>query len=134
MHQCSIYHRDLKLENIIVEIETGTIKIIDFGLAKKFKVQENGELEYDNDYIGTPTYMAPEILMHRFYKCDKAEVFSLAIILFELVSGKHPFEDKMNLMAEIEDSSPISNTATKDNWLYISCINRSDSFKKYHEK
>ena len=58
LHSKKIMHRDLKLENILVD-ETGYLKIIDYGLAKT--LQEN---QTSKTFCGTPEYLAPEMVMH----------------------------------------------------------------------
>ena len=58
LHSKGIMHRDLKLENILVD-ETGYLKIIDYGLAKT--LQEN---QTSKTFCGTPEYLAPEMVMH----------------------------------------------------------------------
>jgi serine/threonine-protein kinase ULK2 len=80
-----IAHRDLKLANVLLKKDL-TIKLADFGFAK-----EGGEEEVMmKTYCGTPITMAPEILKGKPYdkKCD---IWSLGVILFQLVFGKLPF-------------------------------------------
>lgn len=83
MQSQSISHRDLKLENILVD-QALTIKIADFGFA----TENPGMLE---SYKGTPVYMAPEIALGHKYSGYKADIFSAGVILFTLVRGIFPF-------------------------------------------
>lgn len=83
MQSQSISHRDLKLENILVD-ESLTIKVADFGFA----TENAGLLE---SYKGTPVYMAPEIALGKKYTGYKADLFSAGVILFTLVRGIFPF-------------------------------------------
>ena len=78
-------YRDLKPENILIG-EDCHIKLCDFGLAKQFVNSEDKE----NAFLGTPQYLAPEIVLQQPY--DKnIELWTLGILLFELLSGSPPF-------------------------------------------
>ena len=84
-HHSKVIHRDVKLENILLD-ERNNIKVIDFGLSaiashhKKLKV-----------YCGSPSYAAPEIVARRHYCGPPADIWSLGIVLFAMISGYLPF-------------------------------------------
>jgi len=85
-HNLNIMHRDLKPENILLEAnkQYDQIKLIDFGTAKKFDPSKKIK-----EQIGTPYYIAPEILNGQYGKeCD---LWSLGVITFILLSGIPPF-------------------------------------------
>jgi len=90
IHQNSIMHRDLKPENWLVqtkgEIHKGsTLKLIDFGLSRRFKGKENIYTK-----LGTPLYIAPEVLAGVYdYKAD---LWSTGVIMHLMLSGSQPFE------------------------------------------
>ena len=85
LHSMGIAHRDIKLANVLLKKDL-TIKLADFGFAK----EESTEEVMMKTYCGTPITMAPEILKGKPYdkKCD---IWSLGVILFQLVFGKLPF-------------------------------------------
>ena len=87
MHSNGICHRDLKLENILFKSKSKSlVKIIDFGLSK-----ENID-EKMKSYIGTPYYVAPEVLESKGYdkKCD---LWSLGVCLFKCLTGEYPYNE-----------------------------------------
>lgn len=87
MHSKNVSHRDLKLENILVDSDL-TLKIADFGYASMQK-----SLDLLSSYRGTFTYMAPEIKEGRKYTGLKVDLFSAGVILFILVRGIFPFKE-----------------------------------------
>ena len=86
MHNNKVAHRDLKLENLLIESNLDT-KIADFGFASNSNIHEL------SSYRGTLTYMAPEIKEGKQYDGTKADVFSLGVILFIIVQGIFPFKE-----------------------------------------
>lgn len=86
MSSKKVSHRDLKLENILVECDL-TLKIADFGYASFQKV------DLLSSYRGTFTYMAPEIKEGKEYNGLKVDLFSTGVILFILVKGIFPFKE-----------------------------------------
>ncbi|HLB89643.1 MAG TPA: serine/threonine-protein kinase, partial [Terriglobales bacterium] len=93
-HERGIVHRDLKPENIMLT-PTSQVKILDFGVAKQLPPAEvTATTETVNGgsglAAGTPAYMAPEALLEKDTD-PRADIFSLGVILYEAVSGRHPF-------------------------------------------
>lgn len=89
-HQNQIAHRDLKPDNLLLQ-EDGVIKLCDFGVSRKML---NGCLM--NDYVGTRAFMAPEIQQKKSYVGWAADIWSLGIILYTLVTGTIPFRDAIS--------------------------------------
>lgn len=90
-HSRGVYHRDLKPENLLLDAD-GNLKVTDFGLSavpQQFK--EDGLL---HTTCGTPNYVAPEVLVDRGYDGAKADLWSCGVILFILMAGYMPFDDK----------------------------------------
>ena len=89
LHELGLVHRDIKPANILIAID-GTIKLVDFGLAKR--EGEKG-LTMSGEAIGTPYYLSPESIRGR--QADiRSDLYSLGITLFELAAGRKPFTGK----------------------------------------
>ena len=93
-HRRGVYHRDLKLENLLLD-ENGDLKVSDFGLSALLESKQKDGLLHTT--CGTPAYVAPEIIRKKGYDGAKADIWSCGVILFVLLAGFLPFNDK-NLM------------------------------------
>ncbi|KAL8214801.1 hypothetical protein R6Q57_004250 [Mikania cordata] len=93
-HSRGVYHRDLKLENLLLDDE-GSLKVSDFGLSAL--VENKGLDGLLHTSCGTPAYVAPEIIKQKGYDGAKADVWSCGVVLFALLAGFLPFRDS-NLM------------------------------------
>lgn len=93
IHSKSILHRDIKLDNILLDGK-GLVKIADFGVSKTVKP---GEIMYEQS--GTPAYIAPEIIKNEGYRGFKADLWSAGVVLFALLFGTVPF--KANNMKDL---------------------------------
>lgn len=126
MHDRKIAHRDIKLENVLFDEKTGNTHLIDYGLARRIQHEddelraENDEdedaTESFNEHLlsslrrrktkrlnfvtsdGSPGYMAPEVLVRppEGVDLEKADVYSLGVLLYLLVCAEFPFHDKHN--------------------------------------
>ena len=92
LHDIGIAHRDLKLENILLNREKN-IKIIDFGLSNKYN-KENGELLQSS--CGSPCYAAPEMIKGIQYHGLDTDIWSSGILLYLMLCKSFPFNDKNN--------------------------------------
>ena len=91
MHQMKVTHRDLKPENILLEskdLNSLDIKISDFGFSCFFDPTKGLNL-----VLGTPLYMAPEIILRKNYN-EKVDIWSIGIITYMLLSGQSPYNGK----------------------------------------
>ena len=113
-HNQYIIHRDIKLDNILLDIH-GNIKICDFGVSKQVKSKK----EFMYDQCGTPAYIAPEILIGNGYEGPPVDFWSAGVVLYAMLSGMVPFKaTDMNELhrlivkgefAPIEGSNDVNN-------------------------
>lgn len=85
MHIKNILHRDIKTQNIFVT-KNNILKLGDFGISKQLEATK-----FTNTLKGTPYYMAPEVCAGKKYD-KKADVWSVGIVLYELITLQRPFD------------------------------------------
>src|SRR2546426_843006 len=102
-HQKGIIHRDIKPSNILVTINDGVAvpKVIDFGIAKatEGRLTDKTLFTQFEALLGTPAYMSPEQAVMTSLDIDtRSDIYSLGVLLYELLAGSTPFDGK-ELMA-----------------------------------
>ncbi|HMC65154.1 MAG TPA: serine/threonine-protein kinase, partial [Gemmataceae bacterium] len=111
-HQKGIIHRDLKPSNILVTLHDGVPvpKVIDFGIAKATEGRLTNLTVYTElrQFIGTPAYMSPEQAEMSGLDIDtRSDIYALGVLLYELLTGKTPFDAKELLAAGLDQMRRI---------------------------
>jgi serine/threonine protein kinase len=88
VHNSQCVHRDLKLENILLD-KHENVKLCDFGFTREYE----GKASYLQTFCGTICYSAPEMLKGEKYAGEKVDVWSLGVILYALLCGELPFDE-----------------------------------------
>jgi tRNA A-37 threonylcarbamoyl transferase component Bud32 len=116
-HQRGLIHRDLKPGNILVD-ETGQPKILDFGVARVTDNELQVTRQTDvGQLLGTLEYMSPEQVLADPEEIDtRSDVYSLGVILYEILSGRRPYKLKRHLHDSVqtireEDPTPLSSVS-----------------------
>lgn len=110
-HERGVVHRDLKPTNVRID-ERGEVRVLDFGVARVLG-EEGLNLTQTGQRVGTPRYMSPEQCLGAKSRVDRrSDVFSMGVILYELLAGRPPFEaesafDLYRRIVEV-DAAPLA--------------------------
>ena len=132
-HRLGVVHRDLKSNNIMIDKE-GNVRIMDFGIARSLEAKG---LTGAGVMIGTPEYMSPEQVEGKETD-QRSDIYSLGVILYEMVTGRVPFEGDTPFSIAVKHKSEIPtnpkelNAQTPDslNKVILRCLEK-DREKRY---
>ncbi len=124
-HTKGIIHRDLKPSNVLVSVQDGkpVARVIDFGIAKAVagSAGQRANLTEQQQFIGTPEYMSPEQARGSLDLDTRTDVYSLGVLLYELLTGSTPFttkelrlagyEEMQRLIREVDPPNPSTRLA-----------------------
>ena len=113
IHSYGLIHRDLKPSNVMVD-EDRTVRLMDFGLARY--ISDDGAVTADGRLVGTFRYMAPEQILGESLD-GRTDLYSLGIILYELLAGRPPFEARTpyDLWQKVLETEPPSVASVNSN-------------------
>lgn len=139
-HDKGVIHRDIKPGNLMVS-SRGSIKIADFGIALSNQDMSK-KLTSTGEFVGTPGYLSPEVCLGKMVD-QRSDIFSLGIVLFEMLAGRMPFTDEspLGLMlevvrAEIPDVRQLNNEVDEQiAWILSKMIAKEpvDRYQSCHE-
>jgi serine/threonine protein kinase len=109
-HDSGVVHRDLKPGNIMVTPD-GTVKLLDFGLARRLRLGEEHEttLTVEGEIVGTPAYMSPEQAERKQLNA-RSDIFSYGSVLYEMLTGRQAFRSasKLSTMLSVLRDTPAT--------------------------
>ena len=110
-HQKGVIHRDIKPSNVLVRQHDGVPvpMVIDFGIAQAAAAgpDENATFTSSGFFVGTPAYMSPEQAAGGMDVDTRTDIYSLGVLLYELIAGHPPFDAKRLTHADIEETRRI---------------------------
>jgi len=129
-HRNGICHRDIKLENILVNKQL-KLNVVDFGLCSvnnpaDFECQQNA---FSREFVGSENYTAPEIVKRASYNPFKADVWSCGVVLFSLLFGQFPWDDITKFLASANGDGFFSLDREQPKIRFPKDVNVSDCAK-----
>ncbi|GBG35148.1 Protein kinase, putative, partial [Hondaea fermentalgiana] len=100
LHGKLVVHRDLKPANVLLSRDLGLVKLADFGLTTQ--LEANSSISDTVSSVGTPAYMAPEVLQAPARWTTRADIYAFGIVMWEVYHGKSPFEHSVRSISDLE--------------------------------
>lgn len=94
-HDRNVIHRDIKPANILIS-KSGIVKLVDFGVSASLDAKDEDGLTKAGMTIGTPSYLAPEQISNARNRDKRSDIYSLGVMLYEMIIGKKPFRGGFN--------------------------------------
>lgn len=130
-HQRGVIHRDLKPSNILVDSE-GHPYVLDFGLAKLIAAPVRTLVTMTGEVLGTLRYMSPEHVRGNPEEIDtRSDIYSLGVILYEILSGQFPFSREERLADIVRDVLETAPVAPSTQWISGMGV-RATSLRGHH--
>jgi tetratricopeptide (TPR) repeat protein len=134
-HRLGVIHRDLKPSNIIID-KDGNARIMDFGIARSLRTKS---ITGEGVIIGTPEYMSPEQVEGKDVD-QRSDIYSLGVILYEMVTGRVPFEGETPLSVAVKQKTEAAPDPRRSNaqvpedlsHLILKCLEK-DKAKRYQD-
>ena len=134
-HRLGVIHRDLKPSNIIID-KDGNARIMDFGIARSLRTKS---MTGEGVIIGTPEYMSPEQVEGKDVD-QRSDIYSLGVILYEMVTGRVPFEGETPLSVAVKQKTEVAPDPRKSNaqvtedlsHVILKCLEK-DKAKRYQD-
>jgi serine/threonine protein kinase/tetratricopeptide (TPR) repeat protein len=105
-HDAGIIHRDIKPSNLLIDDSTGRLRVTDFGLARLTDAEES--LTAEDAIAGTPAYMSPEQIAHPKEVSGLSDVYSLGVVLYEILTGERPFRGNVRMVLnQVQHEEPV---------------------------
>ena len=123
-HEQGVVHRDVKPANVFL-LTDGTVKLLDFGIAK----MTTSTLTRQGDVLGSASYMSPEQVRGSDTVDGRADIFSVGVVLYELLTGRKPFDADQPTATIVkilnEDPTPIESLAPELPAQLVAAVNRA---------
>ncbi|RNA20315.1 serine threonine- kinase pim-3 [Brachionus plicatilis] len=121
-----VVHRDIKSENLLVEMDTMKLILIDFG-ASAISRQNHAQLQYYTDFHGTRQYKPPEYIAHKKYTAHASTIWTLGILLYDMCNGQLPFETEQDILEyNIQMKASLSHEYKE---LLFDCLKREPAMR-----